>query len=171
MPTRRGAANPERPAAASASVYDLRTTALEAGMMGSSRIRRFQRAGNRHGQAMKVTVILFLAGLPGPVGAQAPQEWVATFQLESGSGQHCQLGHNGKMSVKDNVLSWTPSGWPFAVWSVPLARDGSADKIVQLHRPGSHARSALVTVPSGVGPRKIATLDQQSACRHRYIPD
>jgi hypothetical protein len=136
----------------------------------ASRIFRLH-SGNRHGAAIKTTIILFLTGLSCSANAQSSQEWTATLQLESGSSTHCQLGHRGKMSVQNNVLSWTPNGFSFVVWRVPLVSGGSADMIVPVYGPASSAGHAKVTVPAGVGPREIRTISQERGCRHRYVPD
>lgn len=108
--------------------------------------------------------------LGSPANAQETREWTATLQLERGSTTHCQIGHRGKMSIKNNVLTWTAAGWTFPIWSVPLSQDGSADQIVPVNGAGGSAGTAQVIVPAGFGPREIRTINR-SACRHLYVPD
>jgi len=111
---------------------------------------------------------MILAGLASTAFVQAAQQdWRATLLQASGNATTCLNGVRGTISIKNNVLSWTPSGRSTPGWSLPLAADGSGDSIVPVERAGT----SHVKVPGGSGPRPINTVNQSNGCAYRYVPD
>ena len=117
---------------------------------------------------MRMIVAAALISMCSTAFAQtSPQEWRATLLLDAGNLTTCLNRVRGTISIKNNEMSWTPRGWSYSDWSIPLATDGGADLIARVGRTGS----AHMKVPPGSGPRPISTVNQSSGCRYKFVPD
>jgi hypothetical protein len=114
-----------------------------------------------------VVAVVLIGLTPFPSLGQTAAEWRVTRLQVGGNNNNCGTDR-GTMSIKGNVLSWTPQGFMYVVWKVELAPDGSADQIVPYETTPS--RTIKVTVPAGTGPREIHGVQTRSACVYRYIP-
>jgi hypothetical protein len=120
---------------------------------------------------MRIPMLMFLAAVLVPAGGWAQAAgWRLTMQLVSGSPA-CDEGDRGSVSIARGTLSFFHQGEPFARWTVPLAADGSAQARAKALSDKLHLDYVRVTVPAGTGPREIAMLTEESACRYRLIPD